>query len=142
MQQFKIREFYFSGEMLLKNDKLEVEDVNAVLSHWEKIKVLRLSKKMTLIGVDFNVNSMLRKIIFPVDMSLKELGAWGKATKIWFDPKHFWNPVKLENVVELQIQLDYKATDFDYEQDDHDWPGEENYVMNEDGGKSKFYILI
>ena len=74
--------------------------------------------------------------------SLKELGAWGKATKIWFDPKHFWNPVKLENVVELMIQLDYNAKDSDYEQEDPDWFGEENYVMNEDGGKSKFYILI
>ena len=121
----------------MKNDKLKVEDVNAVLSHWEKIKVLRLSKKM-LIGVDLNANPMLRKIIIPVDMSLKELGTWGKATKIWFDPKHFWNPVKLENVVELIIQLDYNAKDFDYEQEDPDWSGEENYVMNEDGGKSKF----
>ena len=86
----------------MKNDKLKVEDVNAVLSHWEKIKVLRLSKKMTLIGVDLNANPMLRKIVIPVDMSLKELGAWGKATKIWFDPKHFWNPVKLENVVQVR----------------------------------------
>ena len=128
--------------MFLKNDKLKIEDVNAVLSHWEKIKVLRLSKKMTLIGVDLNANPMLRKIVIPVDMSLKELGAWGKATKIWFDPKHFWNPVKLENVVELIIQLDYNAKDFDYEQEEPGWSDEENYVMNEDGGKSKFYILI
>ena len=129
--------------MPLKNDKLKVEDVNAVLSHWEKIKVLRLSKKMTLIGVDLNVNPMLRKIIIPVDMSLNELGAWGKATKIWFDPKHFWNPVKLENVVELKIQLDYNAKDFDYDQEDIEWSddeerhnGHEGYVMNEDSGKS------
>ena len=124
--------------MLLKNDKLKVEDVNAVLSHWEKIKVLRLAKKMTLIGLDLNANPMLRKIIIPVDMSLKELGTWGKATKIWFDPKHFWNPVKLQNVVELKIQLDYNAKDFDYEQEEPDFFGEENYVMNEDGGKSEF----
>ena len=129
--------------MLLKNDKLKVGDVNAILSHWEKIKVLRLSKKMTLIGVDLNANPMLRKIIIPVDMSLNELGAWGKATKIWFDPKHFWNPVKLENVVELKIQLDYNAKDFDYDQEDIEWSddeerhnGHEGYVMNEDNGKS------
>ena len=126
--------------MFLKNDKLKIEDVNAVLSHWEKIKVLRLAKKMTLIGLDLNANPMLRKIIIPVDMSLKELGTWGKATKIWFDPKHFWNPVKLENVVELIIQLDYNSTDFDYNQEDFDWPGEENYVMNENDGQSMFYI--
>ena len=132
---------FFSGEMLLKNDKLKVEDVNAVLSHWEKIKVLRLSKKMTLIGVDLNANPMLRKIIIPVDMSLKELGAWGKATKIWFDPKHFWNPVKLENVVELQIQLDYKAKDFDYQREDSVWSDDEDYIMNEDGGKSMYNFI-
>ena len=126
--------------MLLKNEKLKVEDVNAVLSHWEKIKVLRLSKKMTLIGLDLNANPMLRKIIIPVDMSLKELGTWGKATKIWFDPKHFWNPVKLENVVELKIQLDYNAKDFDYDQEDIELSDDEDrhkgYVMNEDSGKS------
>ena len=132
---------FFSGEMLLKNDKLKVEDVNAVLSHWEKIKVLRLSKKMTLIGVDLNANPMLRKIVIPVDMSLKELGAWGKATKIWFDPKHFWNPVKLENVVELQIQLDYKAKDFDYQREDSVWSDDEDYIMNEDGGKSMYNFI-
>ena len=98
---------------------------------------------MTLIGVDLNANPMLRKIIIPVDMSLKELGAWGKATKIWFDPKHFWNPVKLENVVELKIQLDYNAKDFDYDQEDIEWSDDEErhnghngYVMNEDSGKS------
>ena len=125
----------------MKNDKLKVEDVNAVLSHWEKIKVLRLSKKMTLIGVDLNANSMLRKIIIPVDMSLKELGAWGKATKIWFDPTHFWNPVKLENVVELQIQLDYKAKDFDYQREDFVWSDDEDYIMNEDGGKSMYNFI-
>ena len=127
--------------MLLKNDKLKVEDINAVLSHWKKIKVLRLSKKMTLIGVDLNANPMLRKIIIPVDMSLKELGAWGKATKIWFDPKHFWNPVKLENVVELQIQLDYKAKDFDYQREDSVWSDDEDYIMNEDGGKSMYNFI-
>ena len=127
--------------MLLKNDKLKIEDVNAVLSHWKKIKVLRLSKKMTLIGVDLNANSMLRKIIIPVDMSLKELGAWGKATKIWFDPKHFWNPVKLENVVELIIQLDYKAKDFDYQREDSVWSDDEDYIMNEDGGKSMYNFI-
>ena len=132
---------FFSGEMLLKNDKLKVEDINAVLSHWEKIKVLRLSKKMTLIGVDLNANPMLRKIVIPVDMSLKELGAWGKATKIWFDPKHFWNPVKLENVVELQIQLDYKAKDFDYQREDSVWSDDEDYIMNEDGGKSMYNFI-
>ena len=127
--------------MLLKNDKLKVEDINAVLSHWKKIKVLRLSKKMTLIGVDLNANPMLRKIIIPVDMSLKELGAWGKATKIWFDPKHFWNPVKLENVVELIIQLDYKAKDFDYQREDSVWSDDEDYIMNEDGGKSMYNFI-
>ena len=132
---------FFSGEMLLKNDKLKVEDVNAVLSHWEKIKVLRLSKKMTLIGVDLNANPMLRKIIIPVDMTLNELGAWGKVTKIWFDPKHFWNPVKLENVVELQIQLDYKAKDFDYQREDSVWSDDEDYIMNEDGGKSMYNFI-
>ena len=95
---------------------------------------------MTLIGVDLNANPMLRKIIIPVDMSLNELGDWGKATKIWFDPKHFWNPVKLENVVELKIQLDYNAKDFDYDLEDielsEDGERHKGYVMNEDSGKS------
>ena len=43
------------------------------------------------------------------EMALKELTdqefgeAWGEVQKVWFDPKRYWNPAKLENVVELQI---------------------------------------
>ena len=42
-------------------------------------------------------------------MTLKELTdeefgeAWGEIQKVWFDPKRYWNPAKLENVVELTI---------------------------------------
>ena len=42
-------------------------------------------------------------------MTLKELTdeefgeAWGEIQKVWFDPKRYWNPAKLENVVELKI---------------------------------------
>ena len=42
-------------------------------------------------------------------MTLKELTdeefgeAWGEIQKVWFDPKRYWNPAKLENVVELQM---------------------------------------
>ena len=36
-------------------------------------------------------------------LALKDLGDWGRATEIWFDPKQFFSPIKLENIVGLKI---------------------------------------
>ena len=48
-------------------------------------------------------------LLITKEMTLKELTdeefgeAWGEIQKVWFDPKRYWNPAKLENVVELKM---------------------------------------
>ena len=73
---------------------------------------------ITQAGIDLTENKFLRKIIVSksdLDLShlengtdglaLKDLGDWGWATEIWFDPKQFFSPIKLENIVGLRLML-------------------------------------
>ena len=39
-------------------------------------------------------------------MVFEELGVWGKATKIWIDPKNLLAPAKLENIFRLHLKTD------------------------------------
>ena len=134
---FKIRNSVrLSGEMTLRIDYRNVEDINYALSLWPKLKVLHLSdcicfyrsckcegtqlsklvsyweksKKCTLnterLGVYLTDNVLLRKIILQKAMPFKKLGNWGQALKVCFDPKN-WNPANLENVNCLKIFVDY-----------------------------------
>ena len=41
-----------------------------------------------------------------INLTLKKLGDWGKVTKHWFDPKLFWTPAKLENVIRLKVKME------------------------------------
>ena len=138
---FKIRNSVrLSGEMTLRIDYRNVEDINDALSLWPKLKVLHLSdcicfyrsckcedtqlnklvsyweksKKLTLntemIGVYLTDNALLRKIILQKTMLFKELGDWGKVFRVWFDPKN-WTPANLENVNSLKIFVDYVPKD-------------------------------
>ena len=134
---FKIRNSVrLSGEMTLRIDNRNVEDINDALSLWPKLKVLhlsdcncnyyicncngsRLSKLVShweksnkfglntdMFGVNLTNNELLRKIIVPKSMPFVELGDWGKVFKVWFDPKN-WTPANLENVNNLRIYLDH-----------------------------------
>ena len=67
---------------------------------------------ITQAGID--ENKFLRKIIVSKSetnengfdgLALKDLGDWGWATEIWFDPKQFFSPIKLENIVGLRLIL-------------------------------------
>ena len=125
-----------SGEITLRIDYRNVEDINGALSLWPKLKVLHLSdcicnyrsckcdntqlsklvshweksKKFTLstemLGVYLTDNALLRKIVIPKPMPFVELGNWGQVLKVWFDPKD-WTPANLENVNSLRIFVDY-----------------------------------
>ena len=108
-----------SGEIIFKLNKQNVEDINDALSRWPKLKVLylvdytssRLSKLVShweklkeftltteILGINLTEHALLRKIIVAESMPLAELGDWGEATKVWFDPKN-WNPTTFENVI-------------------------------------------
>jgi len=112
-----------SGEMRLKLPKklvnLTAQNINNVLSRWKKLKVLHVSSRVeedvnseqaiTQFGINLSAHKLLRKIVITKEMTLKEMfneeiwEAWGEVQKVWFDPKRYWNPAKLENVVELKI---------------------------------------
>ena len=120
---------YFRKQKLgriFKFDKQNIKDINDALSRWPKLKVLHLYdytssrlnklvshweklKEFTLtteiLGINLTEHALLRKIVVPESMPLAELGDWGKATKVWFDPKN-WNPAKFENVIQdLKLQV-------------------------------------
>ena len=138
---FKIRNSVrLSGEMTLRIDNRNVEDINDALSLWPKLKVLYLSdcicfyrsckcedtqltklvshweksKKLKLntemFGVYLTDNALLRKIILQKTMLFKELGDWGQVLRVWFDPKN-WTPANIENVNSLRIYVDYVPKD-------------------------------
>ena len=100
-----------SGEMTLVpridfRRNQDIKRINATLSRWKKLRVLHIPNGMISFGMNLKKHKLLRKIVVSrANLSFQKLGDWGKATKYWFDPKHFWAPAKLENVIELKISL-------------------------------------
>ena len=124
-----------SGEMKMTLEMQNVKDINDALSRWPKLKVLHLSdcdcnyrscncndsrlcklvsywqksKKFFLttdmLGINLTEHALLRKVVVQKSMPLFELGDWGKATKVWFDPKN-WIPANLANVKNLILYVD------------------------------------
>ena len=115
-----------SSEMILRLEDQSIEDINNVLSRWPKLKVLHVSdcndsqhrklvslreklKKFALTtemrGINLTEQVLLRKLVGSESMRLVELGNWGKATIVWFDPNN-WTPTNLESVINLQIYVD------------------------------------
>ena len=64
---------------------------------------------ITQFGINLSAHKLLRKIVITKEMNLKEMfnkeiwESWGTTKKVWFDPKSYWTPAKLENVVELEM---------------------------------------
>ena len=120
-----------SGEIILKLNEQSVEDINDALSRWPKLKVLHLydfnsSRRTKLLshwekfkefqstteifGINLAEHALLRKIVVSESMPFVELGDWGKATEVWFDPKN-WTPANLSNVTNLTIYVDFFPKD-------------------------------
>lgn len=101
-----------SGEMTLVpridfRRNQDIKRINATLSRWKKLRVLHVPNGVISFGMNLKKHKLLRKIVVSgANMSFKKLGDWGKATKYWFDPKHFWTPAKLENVIDLKVRMD------------------------------------
>ena len=94
-----------SGQMALNNRQKSLEDINLVLSHWEKLRIVQMSSELS--NVDFlqlAPHSSLEKIIFQKEF---QLGIWGKVTKACFDLKNKSSGTNsIENIVELHL-LDF-----------------------------------
>ena len=84
--------------------------VSKVMSHWEKSKELPVT--IETLGINLTKHALLRKIVVTKSMPLAELGDWGKANKVWFDPKNL-TPANLENVIDLKIIVDHVPRNFE-----------------------------
>jgi hypothetical protein len=154
-----------SGEIILKLNEQNIGDINDALSRWPKLKVLhlhdynssrvesRLSKLLShweklkeftltteFLGINLTEHALLRKIVVSGSMPLVELGDWGKATKLWFDPKN-WTPANLSNVKNLTIYVDFFPKDVDMVQIGNVLMNVEELVITEKrglGGGIKF----
>ena len=87
--------------MVLKNWQKSIEDINLVLAHWEKLRIVRMSSGISndeLLQLD--THPSLEKIIFPKKF---ELGIWGEVTKVCFDLKTKSPATRVENIVELHL---------------------------------------
>ena len=84
--------------------------ISKVMSHWEKSKEHPLT--IETLGINLTEHRLLRKIVVTKSMPLEELSDWGKATKVWFDPK-IWTPANLENVINLKIIVDHVPRNFE-----------------------------
>ena len=80
------------------------------MSHWEKSKELPVT--IETLGINLTKHALLRKIVVTKSMPLAELGDWGKANKVWFDPKNL-TPGNLENVIDLKIIVDHVPRNFE-----------------------------
>ena len=90
-----------SGQMVLNNKHKSLEDINLVLSHWEKLTIVRMSHEMSYDELfQLEDHPSLKKIIFPKQY---ELGIWGKVTKVCFDLKNKSSENNIENIVELHL---------------------------------------
>jgi hypothetical protein len=65
-----------------------------------------------MLGINLTENALLEKIIVPKSVPVSELGGWGKATKVWFDPKN-WTPAHLRNVIDLEMNVDCVPRNFE-----------------------------
>ena len=53
-----------SGQLFLENDEIEDEDAEAILSKWENLKILRLSKNLDHLDLS-KTHKFLTKVIVP-----------------------------------------------------------------------------
>ena len=58
-----------------------------------------------MLGINLTENALLGKIVVPKSVPVAELGGWGKATKVWFDPKN-WTLAHLRNVIDLEMYVE------------------------------------
>ena len=107
-----------SGEMVLNNRHQSDKDINLVLEHWEKLKIVRMKYEMSKDELlQLATHPSLEKMIFPKRF---ELGIWGYVTKVCYDIKNKSSATSIENIVELQLVNFFEQWHWkDYDDDEH-----------------------
>ena len=146
-----------SGEMRLKTNYIipgierpvfvekhiiGVKDINAVLSNWKKLRVLYVNNEKDIMqfGINLTLHELLEKIVVSHTIYLEKLDKWAWVKKFWFDPKQFWTPAKLENVMALKIDLRFDEnfpTDTTWDTIENEMKNLEELVIIGDLTKSK-----
>ena len=100
-----------SGQLSLKNEKMEEEEAKAILSQWKKLRILHLSKNLDQVDMS-KTHEFLKKVIVsnvPEGYSnafldvLKDYPV--SVNKICFNPQDRLNSVGLDNITELTLHL-------------------------------------
>ena len=125
-----IRSSKLSWEMKLRRtsyyeDKLEVKDFNAILSHWNDLRVIQLSSEPDFDKFHLSLNSheSLEKIVIPSTFQLYfDHTFWGISTKYYIDPSHLLTPADIvRNVIEITSStLESFAEEFALRKNDWD----------------------
>ena len=125
----KIRNSKLSWEMKLKFtfdhwDAFGVKDFNAMLSHWNELRVIHFSAKADFNKFRSSLNShkSLQKIVIPSGLSvLNDQTLWGVVTKFWIDPRHLLTPKNtVKNAIEMKVSMESIPEEFALRQNDCD----------------------
>ena len=130
-----IRRSKLSWEMKLRiADMLEVEDFNAILSHWTDVREIHFSSEQDFAKFRLSLShkKSLKKIVIPSQIAGT---MWGWVPKYWTDPKHLLTPTdEIKNVIELFIDvlgIPKELVEFDMREDDCDLTNVETLEINE-----------
>ena len=119
-----IRRSKFSWEMKLQQtlSYLAVKDFDAILYHWENLRVLHFSSEPDFarfrLSVGLNSHKSLEKIVISSDQVLftKDGNMLGVVTKYWLDPRHIFAPDAVKNAIRLKIYIDRLSEEFAMQQ--------------------------
>ena len=107
-----------SGQMKLNNRTASDEEINRVLAHWEKLRIVHMRCEMSKDELlQLATHPSLEKMIFSKRF---ELGIWGYVTKVCYDIKNKSSATSVENIVELQLVNFFEQWHWkDYDDDEH-----------------------
>lgn len=106
-----------SGRLKIRNCELQDNELKKILSNWEKLKILELSKETKL---DLSAtHKFLNKVIIPLDprefvkntnTSLNTTTIFEKTVnKIWFDPHNKSGPLSCpDSLIDIKLQIDVR----------------------------------
>ena len=101
-----------SGQLSLKNAKMEEEEATAILSKWKELRILRLSKNLDPVDLS-KTHMFLKKVIVPNVPEGYQNGFLDilkvypvTVNKICFNPQDKSNSVGLDNITELTLNFE------------------------------------
>ena len=101
---------------------LAVDDFNAILFHWENLRVLHFSSEWEFVRLHLSYglssHKSLEKIVIPSGPGLftKYGTLWGVVTKYWLDPRHIFAPDAVKNAIKLKIYIERLSEEFAMQQ--------------------------